>query len=49
MVGPLALRLLGDEGPPAPERGVPSLRLVPASLRQRNSHLGEAGSEEVGL
>lgn len=48
MVGAVALRLVGDEGPPVPERGVADLRLVLASLRQRHPHPGEAGHEEVG-
>lgn len=49
VVGPLARCLLGDGRPPVPERGVPSLCLVPASTRQRNPDLGEAGAGEVGL
>ena len=48
MVGPVALRLVRDEGPPAPERGVAPLRLVPTPLRQWHPHPGEAGREEVG-
>lgn len=49
MVGTVAVGLVGDEGPPVPERGVSSLCLVPPPLRQRHPHPGEAGHEEVGL
>ena len=49
MVGSLALGLVGDAGSAVPERGVPSVRLVPAPLRQRRPHPGEAGHEEVGI
>lgn len=49
VVGSLALGLVGDAGATVPERGVPSVRLVPAPLRQRRAHPGEAGHEEVGI
>lgn len=49
MVGTLAVGLVGDEGPPVPECGVPSLCLVPPPLRQWHPHPGEAGHEEVGV
>lgn len=49
VVGPLALSLVCDAGSTVPERGVASLRLVPATLRQRHPHPGEAGLEEVGI
>lgn len=49
MVGPVALSLVSDAGFPVPERDVASLRLVPAAIRQRYPHPGEAGCEEVGI
>ncbi len=49
VVGPLALSLISDAGSTVPERGVSSLRLVPATLCQRHPHPGEAGHEEVGI
>ena len=49
MVGSVALGLVGDAGAAVPERGVASLRLVPATSRQRYPHPGEAGPEEVGI
>ena len=49
MVGSLALCLLSDDRPPVPERRIPYLCVVPASIRERNTDLREAGSEEVGL
>lgn len=49
VVGSLALGLVGDAGSSVLERGVASLRLVPAALRQRHPHPGEAGREEVGI
>lgn len=49
MVGTLAVGLVGDERPPVPECGVPSLCLGPPPLRQWHPHPGEAGHEEVGV
>lgn len=49
VVGPVAVGLVRDAGAAVPERGVASLRLVPAAPRQRHPHPGEAGHEEVGV
>lgn len=49
MVRSLALSFLGDARSPVSQRGLPSVRLVPAALRQRYPHLRKAGREEVGV
>lgn len=49
VVGSVAFSLIGDAGSQIPECGVSCVRLVPAPSRQRYSHPGEAGHEEMGL
>lgn len=49
VVRSVALSLVRDEGLTVSERGVASLCLVPAAIRQRHPHPGDAGDEEVGI